>query len=286
MISGAGTTTCRSKRPGRKQRGIEHVGAVGRGDEDDALVRLEAVHLDQELVQRLLALVIAAAKTRAAMPANRVDFVDEDDARRVLLRLLEHVADTARANAHEHFHEVGARDGEERHVGLAGDGAGQKRLAGAGRADQERAARDAPAKPLEFLWIAQELDDFLQIVLGLVHARHVVKGYAALLLGQKLCLRLAETERPAAARLHLAHEEHPDRDQKQHREPIHEHAKQRRHVLGCGLRFEAHVLVVQALNEIRIVGHVGLVGRAAGQRAGDLIAGNDHGAHVARVDIA
>ncbi len=78
-----------------QQRRIEHVGAVGRGDDDDALVRLEAVHLDEQLVERLLALVIAVAEAGAAMAADRVDLVDEDDAGRVLLRLLEHVADAA-----------------------------------------------------------------------------------------------------------------------------------------------------------------------------------------------
>ena len=126
-----------------QQRGIEHVGPVGRGDQDDAFVGLEAVHLDQQLVERLLALVVAAAEAGAAMAADRVDFVDEDDAGRVLLRLLEHVAHAAGADADEHLDEVGARDGEERHVGFAGDRARDQRLAGAGRADQQHAARDA-----------------------------------------------------------------------------------------------------------------------------------------------
>ncbi len=77
-----------------QQRRIEHVGAVGRSDQDDAFVGLEAVHLDKQLVQRLLALVIAAAEAGAAMAADGVDFVDEDDAGRILLGLVEHVADT------------------------------------------------------------------------------------------------------------------------------------------------------------------------------------------------
>ena len=81
---------------GPQQRRIEHVGPVGGGDQDDAFVRLEAVHLDQQLVERLLALVVAAAEAGAAMAADRVDFVDEDDAGRVLLGLLEHVAHAAR----------------------------------------------------------------------------------------------------------------------------------------------------------------------------------------------
>ena len=75
-----------------QQSRVEDVGAVGRGDHDHALVALEAVHLDQELVECLLALVVTAAETGAAMTADRIDLVDENDARRVLLGLLEHVA--------------------------------------------------------------------------------------------------------------------------------------------------------------------------------------------------
>ncbi len=84
---------------------IEHIGTVGRRDQDHALVGLEAVHLDQQLVQRLFALVIAATKAGTTMTAHRVDFVDEYDARRILLGLLEHVAHAARADADEHFDE-------------------------------------------------------------------------------------------------------------------------------------------------------------------------------------
>ena len=112
-----------------QQRRIEHVGTVGGRDDDDALVAFETVHLDQQLVQRLLALVVTAAEARAAMPADRVDLVDEDDAGRVLLGLLEHVAHARSADADEHLDEVGTGDGEERHLGFAGDGARQQRLA-------------------------------------------------------------------------------------------------------------------------------------------------------------
>ena len=63
------------------------------------------------------------------MPAHRVDFIDENDAGRMLLGLLEHVAHARGADTHEHFDEVGARNGEKRHFGLAGDGPGQQGLA-------------------------------------------------------------------------------------------------------------------------------------------------------------
>ena len=204
---------------GAQQRRVEHVGPVGGGDQDDAFVGLEAVHLDQQLVQRLLALVIAAAEAGAAMAADRVDFVDEDDAGRVLLGLVEHVAHAARADADEHLDEVRAGNGEERHVGFAGDRAGEQRLAGSGRADQQHAARDLAAEPLELLRVAQELDDLLQVLLGFVDAGDVVEGDAAMRLGQKLGLGLAEAHRPAGAGLHLAHEEYPHAEDEDHRQP-------------------------------------------------------------------
>ena len=62
-----------------------------------------------------------AAKAGAAMAADGVDFVDKDDAGRVLLGLFEHVAHAGGADADEHLDEVRARNGEERHVGLADD---------------------------------------------------------------------------------------------------------------------------------------------------------------------
>ncbi len=72
-----------------QQRRVEHIGAVGGGDQDDAFVRFEPVHFHQQLVERLLALVVPTAQSRAAMPAHGVNFVNENNARRVLLALFE-----------------------------------------------------------------------------------------------------------------------------------------------------------------------------------------------------
>src|SRR3546814_2998861 len=87
------------------------------------------------------------------------------------------------------------------------------------RADQQTALRDLAAEALELLRVAQELDDLLQLLLGLVYAGDVVEGYATDLLGQQARLRLAEAPGLAAAALHLAHEEDPHADQQQHGQP-------------------------------------------------------------------
>ncbi len=60
--SGGCTPILRSKRPGPKQRLVENIGSVGRADDEHAGGRVEPVHLGQDLIQRLLALVVAAAE--------------------------------------------------------------------------------------------------------------------------------------------------------------------------------------------------------------------------------
>ena len=81
---------------GPEQCRIEDIGAIGGGHDDDALRRLEAVHLREDLVERLLALVVATSQTRAALPADGVDLVDENDGGFVLTRRLEEVTDPRR----------------------------------------------------------------------------------------------------------------------------------------------------------------------------------------------
>ncbi len=74
---------------GPEQGRIEHVWAVGRGHDDHVGVGVKAVHFDEHLVEGLLALVVAAAETRAALAAHGIDLVHEHDAGRMALRLLE-----------------------------------------------------------------------------------------------------------------------------------------------------------------------------------------------------
>ena len=121
--------------PGAEQRRVEDLGPVGRAEHDDRLGRLEPVHLGQDLVERLLALVVGARDLgrSLARAADRVELVDEDDRRRGLLGLGEQVADARRADADDRLDELRGGDREERGVRLAGDRPRQQRLAGSRR---------------------------------------------------------------------------------------------------------------------------------------------------------
>ncbi len=193
-----------------EQRRIEHVGPVGSGHQDDSVVRLEAIHLDQQLIEGLLPLVVSAAEPGAPVPPDGVDLVDEDDAGRVRLTLLEEIAHPAGADAHEHLDEVRAGHREEGPAGLAGDRLGQQRLAGSRRSHQQRPLGQPTAQPGELLGVLQELDDFLQLDLGFIGPGHVGEGHLGRVAGEELGFGLPEGKRPAAARLELAQQEEPE----------------------------------------------------------------------------
>ena len=133
----------------------------------------------------------------AAGAAQRVELVDEDDAGRLLPRLLEQVAHPRGADPDEHLDEFRAVDREERHARLAGDGARQQRLAGAGRADQQHAFRHPAAEPAVAHRVLQEGDDLLQFGLGLVDPGDVGEGRLGVGLDIDLGLAAADRHQPA-----------------------------------------------------------------------------------------
>jgi hypothetical protein len=143
------------------------------------------------------------------------------------------------------------------HAGLAGDGAGEQRLARAGRADHEHALGDASAEALELLRVLEERDDLLDLVLRLVGAGHVGEGDLVLRVGEHARLALAEAHRLPAAGLELAHEEEEHEHDEHHREERHEALDQSgevssfsKKIFGAGWSFESGL----ELGEQRLVG--------------------------------
>ena len=204
-----------------QQRGIEDVGTVGGREQDHALLLVEAVHLHQQLVERLLTLVVATAEPGTAVTSDRVDLVDEHDRGCGGLRLLEEVAHARCADADEHLHEVGAADREERHPGLTRDRLGEQCLAGARRPVEQHALRDLGAHLLELGGRLEELLDLLELLDRFVEAGDVGERDLRLVLRRRLGARLAEAHDAAAAALHLP--EHPhehQREQDEGQQPV------------------------------------------------------------------
>ena len=293
--------------PSRTQQGgVEDIHTVGGGQHHNALVDGEAVHLHQQLVQRLLPLVVAAAQTAAALASHRVDLIDKHDGRRLLLGLLKQVADAAGAHAHIHLHKIGAGDGQIRHIRLPRHGLGQQRLAGTRRADQQHALGNVRAQRRVLLRIPQELDDLLQLLLLLIGARHILERDLLAARGQALGPRLAEARhlivgRPAAGG-HPAHQvqqqdkaQHPQHIGQQHLHPV-------GGVVGVVvvclndtclvlLHHQVVQVVVKRLKAVQLTGGGGAVPQAGRQplavdNEGLHLLRCEHGAHLAVRDIA
>jgi len=205
--------------PGAQQRRIQHFRSIGRGQQHHPVGGIEAVHLDQQLIQGLLLLVVTTHPGGSGAPRlpDRVELVDEDDARRLGLRLLEEIPHARRTHPHEHLDELRATDREERHLGLAGDRPRQQRLAGAGRADQQHAFRDLRAEALIALRCLEEAHDLDQLGFGFLDARHVVETDLDVLLAVDASAVLAEREGLPDAALHQpsrreAPDQHHDAD--------------------------------------------------------------------------
>ena len=230
---------------------IEHVRTVGRRDQNDPFIGLKAVHLDQKLVEGLFALIIAAAKACTAMTTDSVDLVDKDDAGRVLLGLFEHVAHPAGTDADKHLDKVRAGNAEEGHTRLTGNGTGEQGLTRTRRADQQRALGDLAAKLLELAGVLEELNDLVQLFLGLVDTGHIVERDLVLIFGQQPRLGLAKAHGPARAALHLTHEEDIDADQQQDRQGVEEQAHRRDAARRLDLNVRAAGL--QALDQFILV---------------------------------
>ena len=219
----------------------------------------EAVHFRKQLVQGVLAFVIGGeAAVLGAGAAHGVDLVDEDDARGFLLRLAEEVADAGRAHADEHFHEVGTGDGEERDVRLPCHGLRQERLAGARRADQQRALWNLAAKGRVFLRILEEIDDFHDFLLRAVQAGDVLESDLDFVLVGELAGRLAHVEGiahaaagTAGAPVHAPEHPHPEEDEEERGEnPLGQFGPGMVGVLDDHLELLAHRQVLVQFREV------------------------------------
>ena len=251
--------------PGAQQRRVEDFRAVGGGQQHQAAGGVEAVQLDQQLVEGLLLLVVTAAQRPGATGATEgVQLVDEDDRRGLGARLLEQVAHPRGTNADEQLDELRTGDGEERHPGLTGHRARQQGLAGAGRPDQQHALGQPAAEPAVGLGIAQEVDDFLQLVLGLVHPGDVGEADLDVGLHVDLGLALADLHHAAA---------HAAADALEQEQPDAEEQRRRNHPAGqvaqegaFHLAGEMHRVLRQVLGQLRFDAVGDELALAAGQR--------------------
>mmetsp|Transcript_77837 Transcript_77837/g.171881 ORF Transcript_77837/g.171881 Transcript_77837/m.171881 type:complete len:340 (-) Transcript_77837:215-1234(-) len=185
--------------PRAQQGTVQDVGTIGGGHHDHPAIAFETVHLGQDLIQGLLALIVAAAHAGASLPADGVNLIDEDDAGSFLLGLLEDITDPGGTNTHKQLDELRGRRLDKRHTGLARQGLGHQGLSRTWRSGQQNAPRNLGADLDEAFRGLQEIDDLHELFLRLVDARHVLELHACLWLNHDLGLALIAEARDSAA---------------------------------------------------------------------------------------
>mmetsp|Transcript_32540 Transcript_32540/g.85517 ORF Transcript_32540/g.85517 Transcript_32540/m.85517 type:complete len:316 (+) Transcript_32540:1383-2330(+) len=157
---------------GADERAVERLGEVGRREYDHACVLLEPIHFHEELVEghlhRLLVL-------RIAVRPNGVDLIDEDDRRRVGLRILEDLPQTGLGLTRALGHDLGAIDRLEVHACLRLDGLCHHRLTRARRANEQHASRRTHSNLVKDHRVHQrQIDEFAKRGHLLVEAPNVL----------------------------------------------------------------------------------------------------------------
>ena len=218
-MSGVSTAICRSNRPGRSSAGSRMSGRLV------AAIRMTPPLVSKPSISTSSWLSVCSRSSwPPPMPAPRCRPTASISSTKTIagafaLACSNRSRTRRGADTDEHLDEVRTGDRVERHPGLAGDGAGEQRLTGTGRAEQQHALGDLRAERLVLGRVLQEVLDLVQLLDGLVGTGHVGERRLRRVLGDQLGLGLAEVEHPGAAALHLRHEQqqqdHQDRDRQQ-----------------------------------------------------------------------
>ena len=207
------------KAPCAQQCRIQDIHPVCRRHDDDPLIGRETVHLHEQLVERLLPLIMPAAHAGSPAAADRINLIDEDDAGLVFLCFRKQIPDAGCADTDKHFHKIRPGNGEEGDPRLSCHGSCQKRLAGTRRADKQNTLGNSRAKLQELLRFPEELDDLSQIFLFLLQSGYIGKCRLLCVRHEDLCTAFSKVGHRRAGASVLAAEHH----QKEHQHDGHHH---------------------------------------------------------------
>ena len=261
LRSGRSTTIWRSKRPGRSSAGSRMSGRLV------AAIRMMLSFISKPSISTSSWFSVCSRSSwPPPMPAPRWRPTASISSMKMMqgefcFACSKRSRTRAGADADEHLDEVGAGDREERDAGLAGDGAREQRLTGAGRAVEQHALGDPGAERLELLRVLEELLDLVQLLHGLVGARDVAEGDLGRVHRHPLGARLAEAHHLRAAALHLVHQEDPEAEEEDEGQDVGEQREDARAARALDLGRD--VLAAQRVDQ-RLLGVLGIAGRVLG----------------------
>mmetsp|Transcript_31319 Transcript_31319/g.50291 ORF Transcript_31319/g.50291 Transcript_31319/m.50291 type:complete len:330 (-) Transcript_31319:441-1430(-) len=159
---------------------VKDVGTVSSSKDNDASVALETVHLGQNLVQGLLALIVATRDTGSTLTADGINLINEDDARSVLLRHVKEITDTRSTNTNKELNEFRTGGRDEGNSSLSSGGTSEQGLTSTRRTLHNDTLRNLCSELSELLRVLEEFHDLLKFLLGLVVTGNLIEGYSSI----------------------------------------------------------------------------------------------------------
>ena len=231
---------------------VEHVHTVGGGYHNDVFVGGEAVHLHQQGVEGLLALIVTTAHAVTAVATYCVNFIDKDKAGGVFLGLGKHVAHATGTHTYKHFHKVRAGDGVEGYIGLACNSLGQQGFTCTGRANHQHTLGNGTAQIAELSRVAQELNDFPHFFLGFGDAGNILEGNLILAGVEQSCAAAGKLHGSARATALSTEQEYQDDENQHHRQAVDEYhlpCVALNFVNGMAAEHVAHLITLEGATE-------------------------------------
>ena len=198
--------------PRPQQGGVQNLRPIGRGHQNDTDIRVEAIELDQQLVQGLFSFIVTAGHADAPGLAQCIQFVDEYDARRFFFGFLEKVSHARGAQADKHFNELGSAQAEKGYAAFSRHGFRQQCFTGAGRTDQQDAAGNLSPDTGVASRLLEEGGHLFKLLPGFVHAGGILEADRDIILHVDLGLVFANGHKSGLL-LEPAHHEHPDAEE-------------------------------------------------------------------------
>ena len=150
---------------GPHQCAVQNVCPVGCRKDDDPTVGAKTIHFGEQLVECVFALIVGThAGVLATGSAHCINFVDEHNARALVLRLLEKVPHPTGADPHEHLDKIRSAQGEEGNLGFARHRFGKQCFSSAWRSYKQRTLWDFRTQIRVLARVFQEFDNLTQFL--------------------------------------------------------------------------------------------------------------------------
>lgn len=163
------------KASGAQQGLVQCLRPVGGSQNHNTLAAVKTIHLRQQLIQGLFALIIPREAV-VALLSDGINLINKNNAGGLFIGLLEQVAHLGRSHSDKHLDKLRTGYGKKRHFGLTGHGTGYQGLSRSRRAHQQSALGKRGTNLGIFLGIMQKIHNLTEHILGFVLPGHIGKG--------------------------------------------------------------------------------------------------------------